>query len=64
MQIEKCSNGYIMSYPGGKKTVGLNIESIFGIMLCYFEGKSETFYGESYGKVDVSYERPNDETED
>jgi hypothetical protein len=50
-----------MCYPDGKKRVSLNIEGIFDIMLCYFEGKSETFYGDSYGKVDVSYERPDDQ---
>lgn len=60
MKIEKCSNGYIITYADGQKHISLDIEGIFDIMLCHFEGKCETFYGDSYGKVEVVYERPND----
>jgi hypothetical protein len=59
MQIEKCINGYIMIYPDGEKKVSHDIESIFSNMLHYFEGKCPDFYDDSYGRVDVSYERPD-----
>jgi len=61
MQIEKCMNGYIMIYADGKKRVSHDIKGVFETMLYHFEFKSPGYYGDSYGKVDVSYERPDDE---
>jgi len=60
MQIEKCLNGYIMTYPDGRERISHDIESIFENMLYYFEGKSHTYHGDSYGTVVVSYERLDD----
>lgn len=58
MQIEKCFNGYIMIYPDGEKKISHDIKGVLENMLHYFEGKCPDYHGDSYGKVDVSYERP------
>jgi len=60
MQIEKCLNGYIMIHADGEKTVSTDIKGVFENILHYFEGKCPSYHGDFYGKVDVSYEKPNE----
>jgi hypothetical protein len=61
MQVEKSMNGYIVTYMDGKKKISHDIKGVFEIMLYHFEGKWRAYHGDSYGKVDVSYERPDDQ---
>jgi len=61
MQVEKCMNGYVITYADGKEKISHDIKGVFEIMLYHFEYKCPAFYGDSYGKVDVLYERPDDQ---
>jgi len=63
MQVEKCVNGYIVIYSHGKKSISYDIKGVFEDMLHHFEGKRHDYHFGSYGKVDVSYTRPDDKIE-
>ena len=51
MNIKKVTNGYIIKNKFGTEEIFQSIEEVFNRLLLHFEGKSEKFDGDSYGKV-------------
>jgi len=52
MTIEKIGTGYLIQISYDKRAYE-TIEELFQYMLLHYEGKAETFLGDSYGKVIV-----------
>jgi len=52
-QIRKVENGYIVRDGYGTESIYFNISEVFSELLFRFEGKSEFFKNNSYGKVKV-----------
>lgn len=53
MNIEKVSNGYIVSTRYGSKTICKTLDEVFQYLLLQFEGRSKFFSGCSYGYVHI-----------
>lgn len=53
VEIEKVENGYIARsiHIGGYTTVSNSLEELFNQLLLMFEGLSESFSGNRYGKI-------------
>lgn len=56
MEIEKVSNGYIAKDVIDKE-VFLTIKELFEHLLLIYEGKSDSFSGDSYGKIIIKYDK-------
>ena len=52
IKIQKVSNGYILE-KGIETLVYPSIEELFNDLLLFFEGKSSTLLGDSYGEVKI-----------
>ena len=53
MEIIKVSNGYIIQDNYSEKEVYQTLDEVFERLLMHFEGRSETFGGNSFGKVRI-----------
>ena len=56
MKIEKVSNGYIVYENRGlgiRRHVFETLKEVFEYELLYFEGKSESFSGDLYAKIEI-----------
>jgi len=55
IKIEKAKNGYILkeSQGTGALKIFYTIQELFDWLLLIFEGKSENFKGDLYGKVEI-----------
>jgi hypothetical protein len=60
MQIEKVKNGYIVREysPLDETRIFRTLDEVFEEMLMEFEGRCDTFGGDSYGKVIVERMHP------
>lgn len=55
MNIEKASNGYVVREPGFSSTTSVykTLDELCAALLFKFEGRSESFGGGSYGKIEI-----------
>jgi len=60
LQIEKMKGGYILTgnncFP--ESEIIISTEELFKKMLLSFEGRADSFHGDSYGKVTISRDEP------
>ena len=52
ISIEKINNGYLVENIGGKRAFP-GLDDLFDHLLLIFEGKTQHFHGDSYGKVTI-----------
>jgi len=52
VSIELVSNGYIIGFPGCQE-VHKSLEDVFSSLLHFYEGRTKSFIGDSYGRVDI-----------
>ena len=57
VEIEIVSNGYIYKDSHNENAVMYTTEELFDRLLAYFEGRTEYFTDESYGRVEIHRER-------
>lgn len=56
VEIEKVRNGYIYRDSYNQKEVMYTTEELFDRLLARFEGRTEHFSGDSYGRVVIHRE--------
>jgi len=59
VEIKKVENGYIWQQGADIPKVFVTVEALFSEMLCWAEGRKESWIGAQYGKVTVERNDPN-----
>ncbi len=60
LQIEKMKGGYILTKNDcfQQSEIVISTEELFKKILLSFEGRADSFHGDSYGKVTISRDEP------
>jgi hypothetical protein len=57
--VERVERGFIVDYWTGNKDICFSLDELFEKLLLHYEGRSELFYEDIYGKVTIDRKDPN-----